>query len=474
MQFSNLRARLHDGRILVVDNWCLAAGQRWAICGTNGSGKTALSRLLAGDVILSQGDCEGSPAKVAYVSLEAQAELLEHERKIDQSDLLNRADVGTTVAALLPNNNQAIELVQQLAIEHLLNSGYKTLSTGESRKVLMIRALLSDPDVLVLDEPYEGLDQASREQLKQILARYVEQGKQLVWVGNRLDEVPDWVTHLAFIHDGRLLMADAKQQVLAVPDIHGLLHFDGELAEFPNPKHPSSLPQQQPLLEMRDVSVQYSQRLLFDKLNWTVLPGQHWAIQGPNGCGKSSLLQLITGDNPQCYKNDMTLFGIRRGSGESIWDIKQHIGLVSSALQWQYRATTNVLSALLSGLYDSIGLYKATGDDDKRLGMQWLEVLGLANKANKSLQHLSYGEQRLVLIGRALIKQPPLLILDEPCQGLDDVSREMVLAFISRLAQQKQMTLLYVTHHEDEIPTAIQARLRFVPAANGSVIELSD
>merc|ERR1711879_924578 len=111
--------------------------------------------------------------------------------------------------------------------------------------------------------------------------------------------------------------------------------------------------------------------------------------------------------------------GMKRGSGESIWDIKKHIGLVSASLQWEYRATTNVLSALISGLYDSIGVYQAVDDDDKQLGLKWLSILGLRDKANQSLQHLSYGEQRLVLIGRALIKQPPLLILDEPCQGLD-------------------------------------------------------
>ncbi|MGB1092279.1 MAG: ABC transporter ATP-binding protein, partial [Oceanobacter sp.] len=194
---------------------------------------------------------------------------------------------------------------------------------------------------------------------------------------------------------------------------------------------------------------------------------QHWAIQGPNGCGKSSLLQLITGDNPQCYRNDLRLFGIKRGSGESIWDIKKHIGIVSSALQWEYRATTNVLSAMISGLHDSIGLYKKVGDDEKQLGLHWLDIVGLRHKANQSLQHLSYGEQRLVLIGRALIKQPPLLILDEPCQGLDDLGRQMVLAFINRLAEQQSMTLLYVTHHEDEIPSAFQHRLQFEPNAEG-------
>ncbi len=475
MHFNHIRARLHDGRQLCVEQWQCSLGQCWAISGTNGSGKTVLSRLFAEDVVLSHGTVANLPKRVAYVSLEAQAELLAHERQIDQSDLLNHADKGTTVAQLLQPLEGAAGWLEKLGVQHLLDSGFKSLSTGESRKVMLLRALQQQPDLLVLDEPLEGLDAASREAVLELLQQTVANGQSIVWVANRLDELPSWVTHIAFMHNARLLMADEREAVLAQPEVHGLLHFDRQLPELPTP--PSgrkALAAQQPLVQMRDVAVVYDEHVLFEGLNWTVMPGQHWAIQGPNGCGKSSLLQLITGDNPQCYRNDMTLFGIQRGSGESIWDIKQHIGLVSSALQWQYRATTNVLSALLSGLHDSIGLYQATGDDDKRLGMQWLEILGLANKANQSLQHLSYGEQRLVLIGRALIKQPPLLILDEPCQGLDDVSREMVLAFIQRLAQQDAMTLLYVTHHQDEIPVAIGARLQFVARDGYSDIQLSE
>ena len=163
---------------------------------------------------------------------------------------------------------------------------------------------------------------------------------------------------------------------------------------------------------------------------------------------------------------------MQRGSGETIWDIKKHIGIVSASLQWEYRASTNVLSTVISGLYDSIGLYQASGDSDRSLALQWLDIIGLRDKANHSLQHLSYGEQRLVLIARALIKQPPLLILDEPCQGLDDPSRQLVLAFIARLVEQQQVTLLYVTHLADEIPAQIGHRLQFEADGDRSQIRL--
>lgn len=458
--FNKLRARLHDGRILKVDDWSLSDSETWGIIGTNGSGKTVLSRLFAGDVRLSEGEVSGLPDDVLYVSLEAQREIIERERHEDESDLMDRLDVGTLVSELLHPEEEVQEWVDKLRLGHLLNQGFRSLSTGESRKVLLVNAIRQQPELLILDEPLEGLDADSRALLEQALTELHASGQRILWVANRLDELPPWVDHLAFVHDAGLLVQGARDEVLNAPEVHGLIHFDKPLSEFPAPVTDYRLSENEPLVAMVNTSIQYGERVLFEQLNWRVEPGQHWAVTGPNGSGKTSLLQLITGDNPQCYRNELYLFGMKRGSGETIWDIKKHIGLVSSSLQWEYRATTNVLTTVISGLYDSIGLYQAAGDGDRRLAEQWLEIVGLRHKANQSLHHLSYGEQRLVLIARALIKQPPLLILDEPCQGLDDLSREMVLAFIRRLSEQERITLLYVTHHAVEIPAEVSHHLR--------------
>lgn len=459
IEFKNIRARLHDGRTLEVNNWSLAENEYWGVIGTNGSGKTALSKLLSDDVRLSHGSVSKLPLSIAYVSLEAQQALLEKERKEDESDLLDRIDMGTSVAELLAPLEVVSEWIDVLSLSHLLYQGFRTLSTGESRKVLLIDAIRQSPELLVLDEPYEGLDVNSREALVDVLATLKEGGQRILWVANRLDELPPWLSHLAFMHEAKLLILGQREDVLNSAEVKSLLHFEKPLQDFPDSPISYSLVETDSLVELVNTSIQFGDRILFSELNWRVEPGEHWAIVGPNGSGKTSLLQLITGDNPQCYRNELYLFGMKRGSGETIWDIKKHIGIVSSALQWEYRATTNVLTAVISGLYDSIGVYQSVGDGERHLAEEWLKIIGLRDKANQSLHHLSYGEQRLVLIARALIKQPPLLILDEPCQGLDDSGREMVLAFIKRLTEQEKVTLLYVTHHADEIPEGVSRRL---------------
>ena len=182
-------------------------------------------------------------------------------------------------------------------------------------------------------------------------------------------------------------------------------------------------------------------------------------MKGPNGSGKTCLLNLITGDHPQCYVNDLTLFGFRRGAGETIWDIKRHIGYVSSVLHWDYRLSVSVIKVIVSGFYDSIGLYKKASEKQMGIAAHWLLLLGLNKRANDSFASLSYGEQRSLLIARAMIKHPALLLLDEPCLGLDEINRVLVLSLIDRICEEGVTTLVYVSHHEEDKIAAIQREL---------------
>jgi molybdate transport system ATP-binding protein len=190
--------------------------------------------------------------------------------------------------------------------------------------------------------------------------------------------------------------------------------------------------------------------VLIKDLNWTIEPNQHWQLSGPNGSGKTALLSLITGDHPQCYSNDIFVFGYQRGHGESIWQIKQHIGYVSTALQWEYRVGTSLRNVIISGFYDSIGLYSKSSDRQKHIADQWLALLGMHKRGDEPFNKLSYGDQRLLLIARAMVKHPPLLILDEPCLGLDDINRQLVLALIEKICGAKETSVIYVNHHAQD------------------------
>jgi molybdate transport system ATP-binding protein len=222
-----------------------------------------------------------------------------------------------------------------------------------------------------------------------------------------------------------------------------------------------------PLIEMNSVTVRYDEKCVLNRLDWTVMPGEHWKITGPNGAGKSTLLSLVSGDNSQAYANDISLFGIRRGSGESVWDIKKRIGLVSTAFQQDYRVGVTVRIVVISGFFDSIGVYNQFSKKQQEIALEWLEMLHMDQHLDAPFRNLSYGEQRLVLLARAMVKQPDLLILDEPCQGLDDINREMVLKLIDHLGKTGRTQILYVTHHQEDFLPCITRSLELVPADDG-------
>jgi len=213
--------------------------------------------------------------------------------------------------------------------------------------------------------------------------------------------------------------------------------------------------------------VQYGDSIVLNRITWNLQPGEHWQISGPNGCGKSTLLSLISGDCAQAYSNDITLFGRKRGSGETVWDIKQHVGIVSALLQRDYRVSGSLLSVVISGFHDSIGLYTKSSPSEESEARQWLKIAGMETLQNHSFRRLSYGEQRMALILRAMVKRPAVLVLDEPCLGLDPINRQLVLRLVDYLGRTGGTTILYVTHHEEDRIESIKKRMRFVPAATG-------
>ncbi|TBR44265.1 molybdate ABC transporter ATP-binding protein ModF [Marinomonas agarivorans] len=477
IQFHNLSVQFDDRFTLHKIDWQILPSQHWVITGQNGTGKSALAACLCGYGQQVEGKITGIPNHTAIVSFEVQAELIAAERKKDDADITDVISLGTPVKEILEtplfttdaaskssHRERLQELVNLFEINSLLERSFRQLSTGESRKVLLIRALASDAELLVLDEPFDGLDNASLTRLQAYLDQIHTQ-RQIIMVLNRLDEFPDFITHIAYMEQGQLTQTIATSDQEALQSLQQMFHL--KTSQLTIPVAPTTnlpaLNPAAPLVELKNIRIKYTDTTIIEGLNWRIDAQQHWQLSGPNGSGKTALLSLITGDHPQCYVNDIFVFGFQRGNGESIWQIKQYIGYVSTALQWEYRVSISVRNVIISGFYDSIGLYGKSTEAEKNVADQWLDLLSMKKKADMPFNQLSYGDQRLLLIARAMVKQPALLILDEPCLGLDDLNRQLVLALIEKICASGQTTVIYVNHHAEDKINGIQNHLMLGP-----------
>lgn len=447
-------------------NWQVNQGEHWVLLGKNGSGKSALTATLIGQAICESGTRESGIERIGIVSSDAQKQLLNTELEQDEPSLVSEILYSANVHF---DTDICQQLIGAFAFERLLNRHFRDLSTGETRKLLLIKALSSKPDLLVLDEPFEGLDAHSVTKLREILDKLsadINTSISFVLVLNRLDQIPSFVTHYGYVNEGQLQHTLANPSAEQKADLLKLLHI--ETTDLTIPKTESALLYKafegDVLVKLKNAKVAYGGEAIFQNLNWTIKRHQHWQLSGPNGSGKTCLLNLITGDNPQCYSNDIEVFGYQRGSGESIWQIKQHIGYISNALHMDYRVGASALNTVISGFFDSIGLYQAPTDEQKDIAKQWLDLLGLGEKSATPFTQLSYGDQRMLLIARAMVKHPTLLILDEPCLGLDEANRLRVLLLIEKICAASVegtsvdgtsvdgvgSTVIYVNHHAED------------------------
>ena len=456
LKLHDLSVEFDEGFQLKHINWQIEQHQHWLITGANGAGKSALAAVLVGYGDILAGHTEGMPVTIGWVSFEAQAELIQAELKKDDADILDVISLGTPVSEIIFTDDIdpliAKSLIEKFELNYILERAFRKLSTGESRKVMLVRALSCHADLLVFDEPFDGLDRGAHVMLQDHLAEVV-QHTPVVMVLNRFDEIPNLISHIAYMEHGELRHQVKRDDAQAFAELYQLLHLkttDMQVPAADTDKAATELIPQQPLVKLTNISIKHSEMVLIKDLNWTIEPNQHWQLSGPNGSGKTALLSLITGDHPQCYSNDIFVFGYQRGHGESIWQIKQHIGYVSTALQWEYRVGTSLRNVIISGFYDSIGLYSKSSDRQKHIADQWLALLGMHKRGDEPFNKLSYGDQRLLLIARAMVKHPPLLILDEPCLGLDDINRQLVLALIEKICGAKETSVIYVNHHAQD------------------------
>ena len=484
-----ISVRLYDALYLQNITWQIKSDEQWAIVGPNGSGKTTLAKALFGGVPVVKGSVthhlppsngnrsfSGSHS-IGYVSPELFRELFEREElEAGFRDFSGRIHEITTARDVIVRGVKKGDVSEKEMQERLRRLAEKTgigsvldrdicgLSTGELCKVLIVRSLMDNPELLILDEPFNGLDDSSRKVLAENLDGLIRNGVNVVLITHRFEEILPRMTHILYVKNGEIRAAGNKEDVLrfAARKNNGQ---DGLGSLLPVEQYVSpasgknsvqeldnrSLKTGDILIDMRDVTVHYGGTVVLDAFNWRMRDGQNWAILGENGAGKSTVLKVLLGDNLQSYSNDVSIFGRKKGDGVSIWEIKKQIGVVSTEFQAKYRKDVQAFDVVCSGFHDSIGLYRSCSEDQEKTAMHWMKTLGIEELRGKSFERLSYGQRKLTLIARAMVKAPLLLFLDEPCDGLDRVNRDKILEIIEYIGRHTRTNLVYVTHHKDEM-----------------------
>lgn len=471
----------------------IKSGENWAFVGESGSGKSALLQTIAGNMAISEGEIvyhfyetekqnHLNDASFMPQKLMAMVASKHHFRNLSNTkdfyyqqrynssdsedaptvaDYLAKIDISTSTKLIW---NYA-EVVRQLKLEFLLDKQLIKLSNGETKRLLIAAALLKQPTLLLLDNPFAGLDAQTRAKFNQLLTTIVKSGITII-MATSPQEIPDAITHVAVLRQLKIEKTVLKEAFKPEEIVQQQLPLDlQELQSLISLKPVASY---ETIVIMKNVNVRYGDKQILKNVDWQILPAERWALLGPNGAGKSTLLSLINGDNPQAYANDIVLFDRKRGSGESIWDIKKKIGFVSPELYQYFPTESSCLQVIESGFYDTLGLFRPSKLEKATLALRWMKLLQIENNARKPFKNVTASIQRLCLLARALVKNPPLLILDEPCQGLDEQQQKHFKNLLELISRRTDTALIYVTHYQHEIPDVVTKTLRL---ENGMRVE---
>jgi molybdate transport system ATP-binding protein len=468
--------------------WAMHRNQNWLMIGGNGSGKTLLSRAIAGEVPVVTGEISYNfrpPAGklpedcITLVSFEQQkaaaGEGLAAERwfSAEPSISVHRFLSQELVEEINPfevrprreqipsafrrHRRRILDLLQ---LRPLLKRRIPSLSNGEMRKVLMARALLRKPKLLILDDAFAGLDPQYRAHLTVVLENLMKNRQtQVMLTDSLLQSVPRGITHILLLRDCRVFAQGAFRRMRKNPHVRRLMPASRFFPQSTFPAKNLPADEAEKLVQMEDVSIRYDGSAILSKVNWTIRRGESWAVSGPNGSGKTTLLSVINGDNPQAYSNRVFLFGRLRGTGESIWAVRKKIGSVSPELHLHFPDDQSCLETVVSGFFETNGLFDRLSAEKRAAALRMLQLFCLSSAAHKPFHSVSMGVQRMVLLARALVKSPDLLLLDEPCQGLDAQNRARFLRIVRTLLRQRKTTVVYVTHRREEIPREIERML---------------
>lgn len=487
IRIQNGVCRMPKWRMAEPVNFETLDGEHVAIVGPNGGGKSMLADIIVGrhPLLMHDPEYNFSPStkklvsdNIKYITFRDtyggdndKTYYLQqrwNQMEIDEStptagdkleEAFNMAGEDT------PERRELQQHIYDLFnMRSLLDKYIILLSSGELRKFKLATALFADPRVLIMDNPFIGLDAETRDQLKVLLTTLAnERNLQIILILSKTDDIPDFITHVVEVKDMKVYPKFTLKEYLDSREpVPAHVLSDEKAKQIIDLPYNNDDYDVDEVVKMNHVSIVYGKRTILKSLDWTVHNGEHWALSGQNGAGKSTLLSLVCADNPQSYACDITLFGRQRGTGESIWDIKKHIGYVSPEMHRAYHRDMPAINVVASGLKDSVGLYvKPTGDDIECCKF-WMDVFGLEGKETAPFLEISSGEQRLVLLARAFVKDPELIILDEPLHGLDNRNRRLVKDVIDTFCKRRNKTLIMVSHYREEYPSCIDHEIKLI------------
>ena len=452
---NELTVRRSGRVILQALTFQLNRGECWAVTGPTGSGKTTFLQALAGQFPAPPGTLfRRLPTE--FISFKEESSRFSYTGYFYQQRYqATMSDAGTDEAynsiptlrdfLQLTDSPESLALVERLGLASILNRAFIKLSNGQTRKARIGKALLRHPAILLLDNPFVGLDGAFRAELTNWLSELIQHGLTLV-VAAEPDQIPSFVTHVAVLENGKISWSGDKE------------NYGPPRPTFPAAQLPRLLTPAKPIafdevFRLRNVTVRYGETVILDRINWSIRAGERWALIGPNGAGKSVLLSLLYGDHPQAYANEVSVFGYRRGkSGESIWDVKRRIGFVSPELHLYFPQQLAARQVALSGLTDTLTPPNRVSPETELDLHNLLDYFGLLDLKDRPFGTLSAGEQRLLLLIRAFLKNAPVLLLDEPFQAIDAHRQELARQLIDQFADK---TILFITHDRSELPRSI-------------------
>ena len=454
-------------------NWTVREGEQWCVIGPNGSGKTMLADLVAGKYAVKSGYAlypfwteeyrktshKTYPTEaIRKVSFESAYMLSDYKNMYYQQRFHSfDNELTPTVEELIanvPDQEYVSWLCQRLHIEPLFPKHTVMLSSGELRRLLIVLALVQRPKLLIFDNPFIGLDAETRGELDEFFFE-LSHIQQLMFLVPAVNEIPKVTTHVMVADHNRYKVVGTLNQFL---NSDGAARLDPQMSysvgTLPKPFNNDDRKYDY-VMRMKDICINYKDVPLYQHLNWDIKRGEKWALIGRNGSGKSTLLSLLAADNPKAYCLDITIFDRKRGTGESIWDIKRPIGYISSEMHLFFHEDQPCLKIVGSGLFDTIGLFRNCSEEQYAQALAWMKLLEIDHLKDRSFLKISGGEQRLVLLARTLVKNPELLILDEPLHGLDMHYKRLCRAVIEKYCAQKGTTMIYVTHRREEIPSCV-------------------